>query len=184
MNKPDNWDTIPAKTTGEYSRPKAGAYVCKIVHALEKTSSTNRPMVELYLDIAEGEHAGHFKKLYEFLKTNNPEAKWVCVHRRCTDTEQEGYFKGDISCIEQSNDGYKFNFDLKTLIGKKVGVMFGDKIIGENQDGSPKTAIEPRWLLSTKRVLEGGMNLPKIKEMDKSKITKKADNFDDSALPF
>lgn len=34
------------------------------------------------------------------------------------------YFKGFITAVEESNPGYKWNWDEKTLKGKKIGIVF------------------------------------------------------------
>ncbi len=67
----------------------------------------------------------------------------ICMRRMLKETERtqsgttadffrQGYegkqlpfFKGMISCIEKSNEGYEWNWDEKTLKGKKIGVLFG-----------------------------------------------------------
>jgi hypothetical protein len=145
MQKPSEYDSTEAKQGGQFDKPKAGAYVMKIVKAQEVVSKTNRPMLVLLLDIATGEHAGHFRKLFEFLQSKNPESKWPCVYRRCTDGEQTSFFKGDIKAIEESNPGFNFNFDEKTLKGEK-------KI------------LEPCFLCSSKRAASGEVKAPALKK--------------------
>lgn len=187
MNKPQNYDGTDAQQFSQGQKPPAGAYIMNILSAAETTSGSQRPMVVLMLDIAEGPFAGNFKQLFEFLKKKNPDAKWPCVHRRCTDGNQTAYFKGDIKSIEESNPGYVFNFDEKTLRGKKVGCMLGEKQIGEHDDGSAKTILEPRFLCSVKTAKEGNLKPPAIKPMQQYGSQQQVGSppyADDSNLPF
>ena len=165
MLKPEGYDNIPENTIGEYQRPTAGPVVMKILKAKDVISSNDRPMLVLYLDIAKGPFAGHFKKLYDFLKSKNTEAKWPCIHRRCQDGDQVAYLKSDIKAIEESNLGFKFNFDENTLSGKLVGCMLGEKEI--NIEG--KIALEPRWLCSAKKAESGTLTTPNKKPFDGTK---------------
>lgn len=177
MNKPTGYDGATA-STGGFQKPAAGAYICKIVQAIETTSkSSNRPMMVLLLDIAHGEFRDFFAKSFEFFKSKNPDAKWPLVHRRLMDEDAVSYLKGDISCIEQSNTGFVFNFDEKTLKGKLVGAMLGEKEY--NFEG--KTVLEPRWLLSTKRVTDGNLVIPKKKLFEGEHNVSESQN---EPLPF
>jgi hypothetical protein len=159
MQKPSGYDSTEAKQGGQFDKPKAGAYVMKILKAQEVMSKTNRPMLVLLLDIATGEHAGNFRKLFDFLQSKNPDSKWPCVYRRCMDGEQTSFFKGDIKAIEESNPGFKFNFDEKTLAGKLVGCALGEK----ETDSTGKIILEPRFLCSSKKAASGEIKAPALK---------------------
>jgi hypothetical protein len=161
MQKPIGYDGSDAKRGGGEKTPP-GPYIMKILRATEVISSTKRPMMVLLLDIHTGPHSGKFKKLFEFLKERNPDAKWPCVYRRCMDGDQVPFFKGDIKSVEESNQGFTFNFDEKTLTGKVVGCMLGEKEI--NDEG--KTILEPRFLCSTKTATEGQLKAPKTKAFE------------------
>jgi hypothetical protein len=164
MNKPNGWETTEAKSFGVNQKPPAGAYVMKILAAKDASSSGGRPMLSLCLDIAEGPFKDNFKKLLDFFKKNNPESKYPLVHRRCQDGEQLPYFKGDLKAIEESNEGFKFNFDEKTLVGKLVGCMLGELAYAEDSDGNLKTKLEPRWLMSAKSAREFVGKPPEMKK--------------------
>jgi hypothetical protein len=164
MLKPEGFDTTEAKQGGQGDKPPAGAYVMKIIGAKEEISKTNRPMLVLALDIAEGPHAGNFLKLHDFLKGRNAESRWPCIYRRCTDGGQTAFFKGDIKAIEESNQGFVFNFDERTLIGKVVGCMLGEK----ETDATGKTILEPRFLCSATKARSGEMKVPAAKKFEGS----------------
>ena len=50
-----------------------------------------------------------------------------------------------ITCIEESNEGYEWNWDEKTLKGKKIGVLFGREQYMMN--GQKKWATKARAVL-------------------------------------
>ena len=179
MLKPEGFDQVETQAMGEYSKPTAGPCVMKILSAKEEMSKNSRPMLVLYIDIADGEFKDHFKNLFAFLKSRNANAKWPCVHRRCTDGDQIGYFKGDIKAIEESNAGFKFNFDENTLKNKLVGCMLGEKEY--TSDG--KIFLEPRFLCSAEKAKSGTMTTPKTKPFN-GEPDYGSDDTPDNDLPF
>lgn len=124
MKKPDGWDSAQAYTGESVSLP-AGGYICTIVGAVDMFSNSGKPMLVLLLDIAEGEYAGYFRRQFENAKEKTPEAKWNCVYRQLVEGKSLPFFKGLITSIEESNGSFKWNFDEKNLIGKKIGAIFG-----------------------------------------------------------
>jgi len=180
MQKPENYDSTDPKGVTTFENPKAGAHVVKILSAKEVMSKTNRPMLVLCLDMTGGQFDGNYKKMFEYLKKNNSNAKWPCVYRRCTDGGQLQYFKGDIDCIERSNTGYKFNFDESTLVGKVVGCVFGEKEINADR----KTILEPRYLCDVEKAKSGEIKPPPLKKYEGgyTQTPTQQDNIDD--LPF
>lgn len=184
MQKPIGYDQTEAKQFNANNKPPAGAYVMRIENAVETKANNGRPMMVFLLEIAQGEHAGNFRKLWEYLKKNNAEAKWPCVHRRCVDGESVPYFKGDIKAIEESNQGFVFNWDEKTLKNKLVGCMLREKAIGENQDGSVKTILEPAFLCSVKTATSGELKPMPIKFDKQQQNTSNNDPELSDAMPF
>lgn len=185
MQKPNGYDQAESRQFAQNDKPPAGAYIMRILSAAEsKSKEKSRPMLVLCLDIAQGQYANNFRKLYDFFKSKNQDAKWPLVHRRCTDEAQLEYFKGDIKAIEESNEGFIFDFNEKTLNGKLVGCMLREKEICINQDGSPKTVLEIAFLCSTKKVLSGEMKPLPIKPSDKKLSFSVNSDIDHQPLPF
>ena len=92
-------------------------------------------------------------------------------------------FKGLITSVEASNDKFKFNFDEKTLEGKKVGLVFREEdFLG--QDGQVHTAVKPFFAVSYDKAEEA--KIPNKKELSDNQYDQAfdaaADNGDD--LPF
>lgn len=194
MQKPNGWDTTEAYT-GESEMLPAGAYVCKILGAREEKSKTGAPMLVLCFDIAPGEpHAGYFQASYAYRKKQYPQdAKWPNggVYRQFT-TNKNGtcneWFKGLIQCIEESNQGFQFNFDEKTLVGKLFGGVFRREEY-EAQDGSRKFSTKCFKVTTIAKAREG-IDPPEDKLLSSSSepATQQHDDFveitGDNDLPF
>ncbi|MDR2750998.1 MAG: DUF669 domain-containing protein [Clostridiales bacterium] len=120
MKKPEGYEEATA-ITGDFTPLPAGAYVCAIKEAQEKASKSGRNMLELKLDIAEGPFTGHFESLAKTLATD---ASWPCVYRQLSDGPSVPHFKGLITAIEESNAGFRWNFNESELLGKSLGMVF------------------------------------------------------------
>ena len=127
MNKIQGYDEAQAYT-GESRALPAGKYICEIKGAKVVKTSTGKEQLVLQLDIAEGEYKDHYGNLYAAnIERNGTDAKWNNggLFRQGFEGKQLPFFKGMITCIEESNVGYTWNWDEKTLKGKKIGVLFG-----------------------------------------------------------
>lgn len=161
MNKPNGYDSAPATTFEGGGMPLPGAYVLGIIGAECKQSNNGNEMLVLSLDIVEGQYKNNYRNLGERLKKD-----CLLRHYRVTDSEKSlPYFKGDIKAIEDSNQGFKFNFDEKTLRGKYVGGMLREEEY-EKSSGEIATVLKIAFLCSVERVRSGALVVPKKKEFD------------------
>ncbi len=155
MQKPQGYDEAEAKVGGgDFPTPDAGGYVAKIVSAETKKSAKGNEMLVLSVDIAEGEFKDHYTKLSEkFEKSTYPNIYQL------TEGEHVNYFKGLIAAIEHSNNGFKFNFDEKTLIGKRLGINLREEEY-LNKDKEVKTIMKVAYFCSAEEARAG---LPALK---------------------
>jgi len=161
MNKPTGWDSAPAKNGGGRDYPPPGAYVFGIIKGESVLSRNNNEMIVLSLDIAEGEFKGFYRQF-----SDDVEKDKLLKHRRVTNTEGSlPYFKGDIKAIEESNPGYKFNFDEKTLRGKVVGGMLREEEY-EKQGGEIGNTTKIAFLCSVEKARSGTLKVPEKKCID------------------
>ena len=126
----------------------AGGYKCIIANAQEQTSKTGRPMLCLCLDIAEGEYKGYFSRLFRARKANEKDgkkAKWPCIFYMLADEAAVGRFKGSMKAVEDSNSGYVWDWNEKTLAKKRVGCVFREEEF-EKSDGSVGVSVKAAWL--------------------------------------
>lgn len=127
IKKPNNWENV--QVFSERQKLPVGAYVCKIKNAVVKNDGYGDQLCILF-DIVDGEYAGFYDADY---KANQREdKKWKGVLRywlpRDDGSEKDEWtkssFKGLITSIENSNRGYTWNWDERTLAGKEIGIIF------------------------------------------------------------
>lgn len=136
MKKIENWDNIEAKGMDDFKALPIGAYECKIINAVENhNEQSGKTTLKVMVDIANGEYKDYFKKRYDSntaidRKWDNNATKFLAF-----EGENTSYFKGFITIVENSNVGYKWNWEESTLRDKKlVGVFQYEQY--EKQDGT------------------------------------------------
>lgn len=171
--------------TGEYETLEPGGYVCVIKSARVEKTKTNKDMLVIAFDIAEGEEkAGFYQRKFD--DDTRDEKKWQGVHRIMV-LDNEGkcnkFFKGFTTSIEASNPGYKFTGDEASLKGKKFGGLFGKEEY-ENVFGERKMAIKLRYIRSVNGIKEA--KTPEDKLLPQKSDTSFETDFvaDSDDLPF
>lgn len=102
-----------------------GAYECIIKDARIHTNKENgKETLKVSVDIASGEYKDYFQKRYD--NNTNKDKKWDnnAVKYLAFQGENVSYFKGFITCVENSNVGYKWNWDETSLKNKKICGIF------------------------------------------------------------
>ena len=136
MKKIENWNEIEAKGMEDFKALPIGAYECKIINAVENhNEQSGKTTLKVMVDIASGEYKDYFKKKYDNntaidRKWDNNATKFLAF-----EGENTSFFKGFITIVENSNVGYKWNWEESTLRDKKlVGVFQYEQY--EKQDGT------------------------------------------------
>lgn len=144
MYKPNNWDDIkPASSLS----PDPGYYILKFLDVQEGFSENGNERLSLHFDIAYGEFANHYTNLSASLGKHI-----TLMHWQPTGTESSlPFFKKLILDIEKSNPGYKFDFNPKSLIGKKIGAKLHIQISDKN--GKSYAKIKSFYSVDEVRVL-------------------------------
>jgi hypothetical protein len=157
MQKPNNYENTDA-FTGDFQRLTPGGKICMVVKAYEsKSKASGSPQVTLEYDILEGAEMGYFAA-----QSEQWGGDWKGVFRQGT-TDKTGncspWFKGMILAFEESNRGFKFDFDETKLNGKQFGGVFGEEeYIGK--DGTVKTAVKLMQIRSTDAIRKGNFKIP------------------------
>ena len=150
MNKPTGFDEATVQN-GEYTQLPSGAYNCIIKDAADTKSKDGKPMLQLKLDIADGEYKDYFHNQFVSLGAKGYDTSWKATYNQLTEGNSLGYFKGLLANIEDSNPGYKFNWDEKTLVNKKIGGVFGrEQFMGQN--GELKFSTKCLYIVALSRV--------------------------------
>jgi len=114
MVRPSNWDTIQVHSE---RKPPSGCYIMQIINATVGMTKNNDTILRLELDIAEGE----YKNYYTDISASYNKNLLLKFGQLCEKESSIPYFKNIITDIEQSNMGFKFNFNCNSLRGKYIG---------------------------------------------------------------
>lgn len=180
MKPIEGYDLI--NEAGEVRRLPAGIYGVVITSV---TDVPEKEYLEITCDITKGEYKDYFKTLVDnglkdFSKTTRSYKRTAL-----------SFFKGFITAVENSNQGYKWDWDEKKLIGKNVIAVFGEEEY--MKDGQIKTSVKLVEFRSLDAYREGKIKVPEIKrlnvEMSQNETTSTEETdaisvFDDSELPF
>ena len=114
-----DFDKVEAKGMEDFKTLPIGAYECVIIGGAVHTNPDNgKKTFKVAVDIANGEFKDYFKKRFD--ANTNEDKKWDnnAVRYLAYEGDNVAYFKGFITCVENSNPGYKWNWDETTLKGK------------------------------------------------------------------
>lgn len=170
MEKPKNWDSVEAIEYGDYESLALGGHEVVIKNAYEYTGQTGNTSLKVEIDIAGNDkQKGFFQK--QFDNNTNQDKKWsngACKYISLRDDEKcVAMFKGFTTAVEKSNPNYTWNWDEKTLIGKKVCGVFGLEEY-EKQDGTIGTTTKLTQFRSLDKLQE--VKIPKVKKLDGSLV--------------
>lgn len=142
MNPINGWNEL--QESGIFEQLELGGHICVIKGVRDGVSKSGKPMLTIQFDTApEDRQPGFYQELYEIDKKNNPNAKWrnSGLINQMHHTDTDGYFKAFINRILESNPGYQWSWDEKTLVGKKFGGVFGREEY-LNDKGESKFAVK------------------------------------------
>lgn len=172
-------------------RLPAGAYVAKIMGAEVVSYSWGEQLV-ISFDIAEGEHKDFFAADYR--RNTNADKKWRGTYRATIPDENNQYFDGQrrtfnniMFALEESNNGYRFDWDEKRLKGLLVGIIMRDEEWEYNGKTGWRTSCCK--LVKISDVREGNIRLPEPKPL-KNSTTQQSETASDAPalgaddLPF
>jgi hypothetical protein len=159
MERIENWENVEAKGMEDFKVLPIGAYECIIKDArINKNEENGKETFKVSIDIASGEFKDYFLKRFDN-STINPK-KWDnnAVRYLAFQGDNASYFKGFITCVENSNPGYKWDWDETKLEGKKVCGVFQYEEY-EKQDGSKAVKVRLNKFRSLDKMKEANDNL-------------------------
>lgn len=169
MEKPKNWDSVKANT-GDYESLKLGGHEVIIKDAYEYTGMTGNTSLKIEVDINGNDaQKGFYQKQYD--NNTNSDKKWPSASCKYISLKDDdtciALYKGFTTIIENSNPGYKWNFDEKTLIGKKLCGVYGLEEFEDNE-GNVKTAVKLVQFRSLDKLDK--IKIPKVKLLDNTYV--------------
>ena len=78
-----------------------------------------------------------------------------------------------MTSLEASNEGFKWNWDEKKLVGLKCGAIFGEEEY-EKIDGTVGTTTKIKFIRTIKSIEDGNFKIPELK-----KLPEKGEAFED-----
>lgn len=175
MKKPNNWDNTQAAS--EYKRPEAGGYVCKITKV---TDVPDNEYLDIEFDIVEGEFKGYGADTLE-------RAGWTPFKfRKYYSPKALAFFKLFINTIEETNNGFRYDFDERKLVNKGIGIVL-QEVEYTKRDGSIGTRLEPAAFKTANEIRSGNFTVPSIKRKGTDPVQETftpADDDDSGELPF
>lgn len=90
------------------------------------------------------------------------------------------FFKGFVTALESSNDGYKFDNDESKMVGLKIGFVLGEEEYeGRDKNGAPKIKVRSYVAErhSVQTILDGDFKVPEFKKMEQKTVTREANPF-------
>lgn len=90
------------------------------------------------------------------------------------------FFKGFVTAVEASNNGYTWDNDETKFIGKRVGFVIGEEEYeGKDKSGAPKvkvrTYVAERH--SVDAIKDGDFKVPEFKKLEQKTVTREANPF-------
>lgn len=163
LRKPTDWDKIEGIEYGDYETLELGGHEVVIKNAYEYTGQTGTTSLKVEVDISGiDKQAGYYQKQYD--SNISSDRKWPSSACKYISLKEDAncvaLFKGFTTAVENSNPGYKWNFDEKTLIGKKLCGVFGLEEF-EKQDGTIETTVKLTQFRSLDKLKD--VKIPKVK---------------------
>ena len=167
----NNYETT--QTISARAQLPVGAYICQILKAEEKVYSSSKGewhKLEVSFDISEGEHKDFYANDYR--SQSGEDKKWKGILRMNipsddgseADNWAKRSFKTNILAIEESNNGYHWDWNEAQLKGKTVGIVFRSEEWEYNGKRGWRTA--PFKMVPAADVKSGNIKIPDPKPLN------------------
>ena len=178
MRQVANWSDIEEKGSSTAAVLQPGGYVGKIT-AIE--DNPDKMYLKISWDISEGEFKGNGASCME----RNGFLPSAFTFIRSYKDSALGFFKGFISSVEQSNNGFVWDFDERKLVGKTIGCVIGEEEY-RKQTGDIGTRLKVKRTLSADSIRAGKFKVPDKEVLkEEANPTPTWSALDDSSdLPF
>ena len=184
ITRPNNWDNVQAFS--DRQKLPVGAYVCYIKQAVVQENSHGNQLCVLF-DISAGEYAGYYDD--DFKRSQREDKKWKGVLRLWLPKEDgsdkdewtKSILKGFIAAVEESNRGYTWNWDERTLAKKEIGILFRNE--EWEYEGKTGWATRPFRAISVDSVEDGSYTIPKDRPLKNKPTPVQVPTYDNYSVP-
>lgn len=144
-----------------------GGYVCKIIGAKPQENQYGQS-IKIAFDIAEGEYKDYYKRKFD--ANTNEDKKWPGVFLLNVPaddgSEKDGWtkrrFRTFTDALEDSNDGYHFDWDETKFKNKLVGFVFNYRE-WTAPDGRVVSSANAATVTSAAKIRSGAFKIPEDK---------------------
>lgn len=171
ITKFNDFDKTQAYT--ETKQLPRGGYVCRIAGAKVEPSRDGGQYIKIAFDIEEGEYKGFFQGKFD--QNTNEDKKWSGVYTLSVpkddgsekDTWTKRRFKTFTNALEDSNDGYHFDWDETKFKDKLVGMIFNYR----EYEFNGMTGMTPNVarVTSVEEIRKGEYKIPQDRLLNKKK---------------
>lgn len=179
-------DYDKTKSYGSFEQLPRGGYVLQI-KGVELLTNRIGEYLKISADIFEGEYKDFFAK--EYKAQQSEDKKWHCNFLlnipKDDGSERDGWtkrnFKTFTETLEDSNEGYHFDWDELKFKGKLIGGLFNEREY-ETQQGQIRRATNWARVISVAKIREGSFRLPDDKLLQQSSQPRPVETSDDGFL--
>lgn len=172
-----------AVNPGESFKLPAGGYVCRVVNVEFVYSKKNLPMLELYLDITEGEFKNYFTESTRRRKQFNSGLRWEPngIYRQTiltADDKVSSFFKGLLTLLVKDNPNANVKldaFDYACFFGAMLGFVFAEEEYDFN--GYSGVRVVPKFPKSIEDIRNGNFKIPELKRSPESSSNTSDNDF-------
>lgn len=154
MRKIEDFDKIDEN--GDYQSIPAGVYKAKITQVID---FPEREYLEIYYDIVDGEYKDYFAGVLK--RTGKDYSRTFRSYKE----KALGFFKAFITAIEKTNNGYYWNWDEKSLVGKYVVAVLGEEEYDDGESPTIRKTVKLQEFRSSEAYREGKIKVPAIKKL-------------------
>lgn len=184
INRPNNWDNVQAYS--DFQKLPVGAYVCTIKWAAVQASDYGTQLCVL-IDINAGEYAGYYQEDYN--RNQRKDKKWKGVLRLWLPKEDgsdkdewtKSILKGFVTAVEESNRGYKWDWNEKSLAKKEIGILFRNE--EWEYEGKTGWATRPFRAISVDSVEDGSYTIPKDRPLKNKPASAQMPTYSNYPVP-
>lgn len=168
MKKFDKFDTAQIKTGSVFDPLPKGAYVIKIIGAKEEQNKSGEGShIKVAFDIAEGEYKDFYQNQFDAIADEDKHWPYDGVYNLAAPDDNSPQWMIDnfgtfVAALEDSNDGYHWDWDESKWKNKVLGALF--HIEQNENNGNVYDHTRPKWFRSAKSIRDGKYGrLPKDK---------------------
>lgn len=182
MKKFSKFDTATIKKGSLFESLPKGAYVIKIMRAAEEENKSGEGShIKIAFDIAEGEYKDFYNKQFEALTGEDRHWPYDGTYNINAPDDNSPQWMIDnfgtfIAALEDSNDGYHWDWNEAKWKGLVVGALFRNEQSEAN--GNVYDHIRPFWFRNAQLIRDGKYGkLPKDKLIESRSSRPSADDF-------